>query len=118
MNVAVGYRGALVAMLVAVASACEATHLSPLTPDDVETGSFSGLGGSTVVFTGHVIRYVDSPDPEFRWYDLGVRRWLKGSASEGTFLSVEREVAGIQGGQPVMIIGEPVGRGVVIEAGA
>lgn len=60
MNVAVRYRGALVAMLVAVASACEATRVCPLTPDDAETGSF---------------------------------------------------MAGIQGGQPVMIIGEPVGRG-------
>lgn len=114
-----GHRVALAMYLAAVAPGCEAAHVCPLTPDDVASGSFSGLGADTVVFTGHVIRYVDSPEPESRGYDVGVRRWLKGTASpQGTFLRVAREVAGIQGGQPVMIIGEPVGTGAVIEAGA
>jgi hypothetical protein len=109
---------AIAGILLTVASACETSHVCPLTADAVETGEFIGLGEETVVFTGYVIRYVDAPDPEFRGYDVNVVRWLKGSASpEGTFLRVPREVAGISGGQPVLIIGEPAENERVIEAG-
>ena len=109
---------AVLTIVVAVASGCETADVCPLTPDSVETGTFTGLGEDTVVLTGYAIRYVDAPDVEFRGYDLNVVRFLKGQAApEGTFLRVDREVAGIRGGQPVMIIGDPVGRGVVIEPG-
>lgn len=109
---------AVVTIVLATASGCETAGVCPLTPDSVHTETFTGLGEDTVVFTGHVIRFVDSPDIEFRGYDVNVVRFLKGRASpEGTFLRVAREVAGIRGGQPVMIIGDPVGRGVVIEPG-
>jgi hypothetical protein len=109
---------AVVTIMVATASGCGTADVCPLTPDSVETDTFSGLGEDTVVFTGYAIRYVDAPDVEFRGYDLSVVRFLKGRASpEGTFLRVAREVAGIRGGQPVMIIGDPVGTGLVIEPG-
>jgi hypothetical protein len=111
-------RAAMMAIVVATASGCETADVCPLTPDSVETGTFTGLGEDTVVFTGYAIRYVDSPDVEFRGYDLNVVRFLKGRASpEGTFLRVASEVAGIRGGQPVMMIGEPVGTGLVIVPG-
>ena len=109
---------AVVTIAVAFASGCETADVCPLTPESVETETFAGLGEDTVVLTGHVIRYVDSPDLEFRGYELNVVRFLKGRASpEGTFLRVAAEVAGIREGQPVMIIGDAVGRGVVIEPG-
>ena len=109
---------AVVTIAVATASGCATADVCPLTPESVETEAFTGLGEDTVVFTGYVIRYLDSPDVEFRGYDVNVVRFLKGRASpEGTFLRVAREVAGIRGGQPVMIIGDPVGAGVVIEPG-
>ena len=109
---------ALITIVLATQSGCETADVCPLTPDSVETEAFTGLGEDTVVLTGYAIRYVDSPDVEFRGYDLNVVRFLKGRASpEGTFLRVAREVAGIAGGQPVMIIGEPVGTGLVIEPG-
>ena len=112
-------RAAAVATIMMVtASGCDVADVCPLTSESVETESFTGLGEDTVVLTGYVIRYVDSPDVEFRGYELNVVRFLKGRASpEGTFLRVAREVAGISGGQPVMIIGDPIGRGVVIEPG-
>lgn len=110
---------AVMTILVVAASGCATADVCPLTPDSVGSETFIGLGEDTVVLTGYAIRYVDSPDVEFRGYDLNVVRFLKGRASpEGTFLRVAREVAGIRGGQPVMIIGDPVGRGVVIEPGA
>jgi len=110
---------AAIPLLLAAVAACQAEHVCPPTPDSVTTGDFTGLGDATVVFTGYVIRYVDAPDhPESRGYDLNVVRWLKGSASpEGTFLRVAGEVAGIRGGQPVMIIGEPAPNRPVIVAG-
>ena len=109
---------AVLTIAVAFASGCETADVCPLTPESVEREAFAGLGEDTVVLTGHVIRYVDAPDVEFRGYELNVVRFLNGRASpEGTFLRVAREVGGIREGQPVMIIGEPVGRGVVIEPG-
>lgn len=98
----------LLAFLLALASACQIEAICPATPEAAISGQSSAITADTLIFTGHVIRYVEAPNLEARGYDLSVSRWLKGRPSpEGTFLRVTRAVPGIRAGQPVMIIAEP-----------
>jgi hypothetical protein len=112
---------AWLAILLVVVGVSGCTLLDPAcprTPADADAEEFEARSADTNVFTGYVIRYVDSPDLDARGYDLNVRRWLLGRPSpEGTFLRVTEPLPGIGPGDPVLIVAEPGPREPLLVAG-
>ena len=78
-----------------------------LIPDCPETVEEAIGGDFGFVAVGRVARFVASPDPDFRGYDLDIRHTFSGSAStEGTFLRMSDEVPQVERAQAVLIIAE------------
>jgi hypothetical protein len=66
---------------------------------------------------GYLIRFVPSPDPEFRGYDVNITTPISPDGFLDTaFLRVTREVADVRDGDPVLLIGRRES-GVVVHPG-
>lgn len=108
---------ALICMLLVTLPACDAFSPCPPDPGAVDSRDFAGIGDDTLIFTGHVIRYVPAPVLDARGYDIGVGRWLKGRPDIDAFLRLAQPVPGIEPGEPVMVIAEPGPRSPIILPG-
>jgi hypothetical protein len=87
----------------------------PSTFDDARTGNPPTAEG--FVATGIVARYVNSPELEFRGYDVNVVRHHGGPFHPGTaFVRLPAPLAGISPGDAVLVLGERVGDGALILA--
>jgi hypothetical protein len=112
-------RRATVAMVLAVVAAGCGLMPSGCPTSVKEAEDSAAIGADTMIFTGHVIRYVPAPEaPAARGYDLNIVRWLIGRPDpEGVFLRVDEAVPGVAPGDPVLIVAEPGSRPNVIVAG-
>jgi hypothetical protein len=96
------------AAVVMTTAACESIPACPQTVQQAETGDFSAIGAETFVAIARVARFVPSPDPDARGYDLGIERTIRGETSfEGIFLRTASELPGIRPGQSVIVVAEP-----------
>ena len=87
-------------------------------PQTIEAARALDPADRAFVGGGYVIRFVPSPDPEFRGYDVNITTPISPSGPLNTaFLRVANEIPGIQDGDPVLLIG-PRARGVVVLPGA
>lgn len=77
----------------------------PSSFEEAQAGSFDE---STFVGAGHVIRFVPSPEREFRGYDINITRPLTRGAPfmDVGFLRIDDPVPGIAPGDPVLLVAE------------
>ena len=86
-------------------------------PQTIEEARAVDLGDDMFVGGGYVIRFVPSPDPEYRGYDVNITAPIAPAGLWGTaFLRVVTEIPGVQAGDPVLLIG-PRERGMLVLAG-
>jgi hypothetical protein len=87
-------------------------------PQTIEAARTADLGDDMFVGGGVVIRFVPSPDPEYRGYDVNITRPISPANFLNTaFLRVVTELPGIEAGDPVLLIG-PRERGALVLPGA
>ena len=110
----------LVAALVVVA--CAIVPVPPVCPatfDEARFGDFDTVDDDTFVATGTVARFVNSPDPDSRGYDIAIARHDGPVFVDGVVLvRVAEPMAGIANGQPVLVLGERTDRRNLILPGA
>jgi hypothetical protein len=89
-----------------------------VTFDEARSGDFETVDDNTFIATGTVIRFVNSPDPEFRGYDIAVARHDGPVFVDGVvFIRAAGPFAGIAIGQPVLMLGERTDRRNLIMPG-
>jgi hypothetical protein len=93
---------ALCLVLPVAVSACELGTGCPETVDEAAEMSF----GEAVVGGGYVIRFIPSPDPLVRGYDVNVTRPVSGATMNTYLLRVPAEIPGIAPGAAVLLIAE------------
>jgi hypothetical protein len=96
------------ALIVVSATACDAMAACPSSVEQLHDPDLRArLGGSLVAGTAIVQRYVDSPDAEYRGYDLEIRTRVAGLAQSDQimFASATEPLPGIEPGDEVMVIG-------------
>ena len=102
-------------------SGCSLTPVPPVCPvtfDEARSGDFETVDDNTFIATGTVIRFVNSPDPEFRGYDIAVARHDGPVFVDGVvFIRAAGPFAGIAIGQPVLMLGERTDRRNLIMPG-
>ena len=104
----------LAVVLSLAATACDLGTGCPMTVDEATEMSF----GDAIAGGGYVIRFIPSPDPSFRGYDVNVTRPVSERALMDTyFLRTSTELAGISDGDPVLLIGARTDRAHVVVAG-
>lgn len=75
--------------------------------DEARSGTSESIGDDTFIATGTVARFVDSPDIEFRGYEVAIARHDGPVFVEGVaFVRLPAPVPGIGQGQPVLVLGE------------
>lgn len=74
------------------------------------------IGLDLVAGTGIVQRFVDSPDPQYRGYDLSVTSRVAGlaEADQIVFLALQSPMANVELGADVLIVGTRGPRGAEI----
>jgi hypothetical protein len=89
----------VVAAIPGCGTACPSTWGAAKNPEFLDT-----LPDRYVVADAVVARYVPSPDLSARGYDLDVRESLEGGDETLLFLRVEAPIAGVSGGDRVLVI--------------
>jgi hypothetical protein len=89
----------------AALTACAELRRCPETVEEAESGTF---GEGTFVGIGRVIRYVPSPQLEYRGYEVHIVRTLVGGTPfmDTAFVVTDAEIPGVSGGQPVLMVAE------------
>lgn len=89
----------------ASSTACVEFGRCPESVEEAESGSF---GEGTFVGVGRVIRYVPSPQIEYRGYEVHIVRTLIGPAPfmDTAFLVTDAEIPGVNEGQPVLMVAQ------------
>lgn len=84
------------------------TPPSPPCPSSFEEAQAGNFDASTFVGAGHVIRFVPSPDREYRGYDINITRALTRGAPfmDTGFLRIDDPVLGITPGDPVLLVAQ------------
>ena len=83
----------------------------PATFEEARFGDFDTVDDDTFVATGTVARFVNSPDPDARGYDVAIARHDGPVFVDGVvLLRVAEPIAGIANGQPVLVLGERTDR--------
>ena len=104
-----GYR-TIVVLFALGTVACSLVPVPPRCPatfDEARSGDFDTVADDTFIATGTVVRFVNSPDPDFRGYDINVARHHGPVFVEGTvFLRLAQPFAEVAAGQPVLVLGE------------
>ena len=74
------------------------------------------MGDDIFIATGHVIRFVPAPQPQFRGYDINVA--LDGQANFDTyFLRTPASIEGFDGGEPALLVARRTDRTHVLVPG-
>lgn len=87
------------------------SHVTPAPapcPSSFEDAQAANFDESTFVGAGRVIRFVPSPDREYRGYDINITRPLTPGAPfmDVGFLRIDDPVPGIAPGDPVLLVAE------------
>lgn len=77
-------------------------------PSSVEEAQAGNFDESMFLGAGHVIRFVPSPDREYRGYDINITRPLTPGAPfmDVGFLRIDDPLPGIAPGDPVLLVAE------------
>ena len=101
--------------LFATSTACTPASACPRTVDEARHVTWA----EEIVGGGYVIRFVPSPRGSARGHDVNLTRPVSGPAQMDTyFLRTTVELAGIEAGMPVLLIGARTDRRPVVVAGA
>lgn len=111
------WRAAAMSLTVILLTACAdgldlpssgTTPASSPCPSSFEEAQAGNFDASTFVGAGHVIRFVPSPDREYRGYDINITRPLTPGAPfmDVGFLRIDEPVPGITPGDPVLLVAE------------
>jgi hypothetical protein len=104
-----------VALLVMTASGCTPASSCPRTVEEAKLVDWD----DEIVAGGYVIRYIPAPNGPERGYDINVSRPVSERASMDTyFLRTPIELAGIEDGMPVLLIGARTDRDKIVVQGA
>ena len=108
-----------VAFIVVACAMVPSPPVCPATFDEARLGDFDTVDEDTFVATGTVARFVNSPDPDSRGYDIAIARHDGPGFVDGVVLvRVAERIAGIENGQPVLVLGERTDRRNLILRGA
>ncbi len=89
-------------------SSSDATPASAPCPSSFEEAQAGNFDASTFVGAGYVIRFVPSPDREYRGYDINITHTLTPGAPfmDIGFLRIDDQVPGITPGDAVLLVAE------------
>ena len=93
--------------------------LCPRTAEQLEDPTLRArIGGSFVAGTAMVNRYVDSPDAEYRGYDLEITSRVAGlaEADQIMFAAALTPIPGIEPGDEVLVVGRRGPRAAEIQS--
>jgi hypothetical protein len=117
-------RGRSVAAIVlvgAMGAGC-GVQVSLPTPDDgcprsVAEAAATEHGRDVIVATGHVVRFVPSPQAQFRGYDVNLQSRNGEPYFNTVLVRVRDRLPGIVDGQPVLVVAERTDRASALVAG-
>jgi len=100
--------GVVMAVLTMTGAGCETGAGCPRDVEQLQDPALrASIGGSFVAGTAIVNRYVDSPDVQYRGYDLEITSRVAGlaEADQVMFAMAEAPIPGIEPGDEVLVVG-------------